>query len=543
MVRVPHETRECPGRGTAGALNSVPQRSTTSLRLLTRDECNDALNSLRIAYVTNRHLDDYISADWLVDLGTRLAFGPLTNRAAGRAAAELACLIAESETLMDDVRDYLLDQADHVSAFRDMAEALGPPAAAIEPDAAPVRRVDLTPWLDGSFTPPEPTVGAQRDDLARMLYPGRWHTCVGLTAAGKSWLALAHARAELEAGRTVVYLHFEEDLPGGTVSRLLAIGVPPAVIRERFVWLSCDRMWQAGELAAELAPVLGSAGFEGIGIVVLDGQNAACTRHGQDPNLPIAVGWYRDRFVGPAARTGAAVLSLGHPPKAKDRQDERHGFGSTAWLDEVDGVGFRLVGSKDHPILRGASGSASLYVVKDRYGSVARIGSPDSGREGWTYVGSLVVDDSGVSEHTSIRLASPTDRPAEAASGSHDDEHVLDIVCGLADQGITPTLRGVRAESKLRNAATADALERLVNAGKLIESTGSRGARLFSPSDIAVTGSHLKVGEPGTGQAATVPGTSGNRSEPVETSPGGSADDSPGQDGRGSIPSHPGAPR
>ena len=43
-----------------------------------------------------------------------------------------------------------------------------------------------------------------------------------------------------------------------------------------------------------------------------------------------------------------------------------HGFGSTAWLDEVDGVGFRMVPSK-HPMVIGGKSYSELYVVKDRY--------------------------------------------------------------------------------------------------------------------------------------------------------------------------------
>jgi len=280
---------------------------------------------------------------------------------------------------------------------------LTPPPGPAENSPRTSRRVDLTPYLNGTYVAPEPSAGAIRDDGAYLLYPGRWHTCVGLTGSGKSWLALAHVRDEmLNAGRTVVYVHFEESSPAGTLGRLRSLGLAPELLVERFVWLDNDRMWERGEMGAELASLAP-------GLVILDGQNAASVRHGKGPSDPETVGWFRDRFVTPAVASGAAVLSLGHPPKAKDRQDERHGYGASGWLDEVDGVGFRLTAAKGHPIRRGASGSATLHSVKDRYGSVERHGVLESGREQWWYLGSLVVDDSGLNVgSTSIRLAAPS---------------------------------------------------------------------------------------------------------------------------------------
>lgn len=349
------------------------------------------------------------------------------------------------------------------------------------------RRVDLRPFLDGSYRPPEPSRGAERDGGARLLYPGRWHTVVGLTAAGKSWLALVHARDEMAAWRSVVYLHFEEHSPAGTVDRLLAIGAPREAVAERFMWLDCDRMWERGELAHELVDLAP-------GLVVLDGINAACTRHGFDPGTVEAVGWYRDRFVTPAVAAGAAVLSLGHPPKARDRQDERHGYGSTAWLDECDGVGFRLVASKS-PIRRGGSGMANLLSVKDRYGSVERLGRPD-GREGWVYLGSLVVDDTG--EATKARLSAPEPIMSPIGGPPQDalDELADRVVAHLAgmpdgsyesEGRLGDALRAARVRHTERDLAAA--LTRLELAGRLVRVPGSRRARGGRLVDLETTAS------------------------------------------------------
>lgn len=255
-----------------------------------------------------------------------------------------------------------------------------------------VRRVDPSPWLDGTHVAPEPTVGVVRNDSTidgwggHLLYAGAWHTVVGPTESGKSWFAIAHLAEEMRAGRSVAYAHFEESNMGSTVARLIGLGLDKELIRERFAWLDCNERWAPGEFGEALGAI-----WPDPSIVVLDGIIAACTRHGQDPEKVGSVGWYRETFVVPATMNGAAVLSLGHPAKGRERATERHGFGSTAWLDEVDGVGFRLEPHPAHPIRRGASGTALLYSAKDRHGGTSRHGTPDR-REGWVYLGSLCVD-------------------------------------------------------------------------------------------------------------------------------------------------------
>ena len=281
--------------------------------------------------------------------------------------------------------------------------------------------MDLGPFLDGTYVTPEPSAGAVREDGVTLLYPGRWHTLIAPTETGKSWWALWHAMHEINAGRYVVYAHFEEASGLGTVGRLLQMGVDKERIREYFVWFSCTTRWQSGEFAAELGALICGPLNVAPALVILDGINAACSMHQWPVDKTEAVGEYRAQFVSPATARDIAVLSLGHPPKQRGREDERHGFGSTAWLDEVDGVGFRLLPTKDKRIAKGATGMSILHTVKDRYGEVSRRGLyRDGDGEGWRYMGAFVVDDSGA--NTRIRLTQPrdedavTDTPADVAS-------------------------------------------------------------------------------------------------------------------------------
>jgi hypothetical protein len=87
-------------------------------------------------------------------------------------------------------------------------------------------------------------------------------------------------------------------------------------------------------------------------LAVLDGINAACGTHGWDVSVNSSVGEYRNMFVFPLTSLGTAVLSLGHPPKAANRQSESYSYGAAGWLNDVDGVGYRLTSSRT-PIGKG----------------------------------------------------------------------------------------------------------------------------------------------------------------------------------------------
>ena len=331
------------------------------------------------------------------------------------------------------------------------------------------RRVDLTPYLDGSYTPPVPSVGEHRDCGHQMLYPGRWHTVVALNASGKSWFALWHVVGELRAGHTVAYAHFEETHPGGTIARLrlMAPDLSVEALQERFVWLDCSSPWTQGEFARALP--------EEPSLVVLDGINAAASQHGYDASDIKAPGAYRGLFVTPSVKAGAAVLSLGHPPKAKDRQGERHGFGSTAWLDEVDGVGFRMEAAKKKPIRRGQDGYSMLYVVKDRYGQVEELGALDEERDaGWYKLGAFHVDST---EEGRVRarlgVVDVTPEGEQKDRVDHLADAVLELLALPKHSGRFGSQRELATALKAAKVAftasdLAPALERLVDRGQVV---------------------------------------------------------------------------
>ena len=59
--------------------------------------------------------------------------------------------------------------------------------------------IDLGPYLAGTIVTPQPTLGMERSDGVRFIYPGREHAVLGETESGKTWFALGCVVPELMA--------------------------------------------------------------------------------------------------------------------------------------------------------------------------------------------------------------------------------------------------------------------------------------------------------------------------------------------------------
>jgi hypothetical protein len=178
--------------------------------------------------------------------------------------------------------------------------------------------------------------------------------------------------------------------------------------------------------------------------------------HGWPVKEPESVGAYRVMFVHPLTKVGAAVLSLGHPPKAMNRQSESYSYGAAGWLNDVDGVGYRMTASKT-PIGKGRKGSSALYVVKDRYGEVERWGELQTG-DGmpWHYMGQFVVDDT-LPEDTSGSIPKTTCRitvPAKNEDGTGRDK--IDGLCDDIMTHLRATTGRFETVNKLKDALRAE---------------------------------------------------------------------------------------
>jgi len=379
--------------------------------------------------------------------------------------------------------------------------------------------VDLGPYLRGEVQRPEPTVGLARDDMLRLIYPGKEHVVFGEMECGKSWLCVACAAAELLAGNHVLYVHFEDD-PADTVDRMVMLDVPADVILRRFHFVAPERK-VGGEALDKLLTFRPS-------LVILDGVNEGMSLHGWAIREEDGAALFRRHLVRPFIRAGAAVLSADHVVKDRQARD-RYALGSIHKGNALTGSAILLENAD--PFGRGLRGRSHVYVTKDRPGFLRRNGK--AGKiPGKTYLGEMVVDDTrlwvpfleltwfaGKDRAGDLDEADPVDQHAE------DDDYVLGLVRELTEAtGAPVTQRGVRAKSKLGTDKTVDALERLVFGKRLVRMTGPRGAHLFSvpdgldhaptgtgpPSEGPVTRTSQRTSGPGD------PRTTPDHSGPVE---------------------------
>jgi hypothetical protein len=365
------------------------------------------------------------------------------------------------------------DAADHIAADRGLGDFLPyvftPEEAADEEPAS--RWMNLDGYLDGTITSPDATIGGTRDDMIQFLYPGRWHTCIGLTTAGKTWWALWHVKAALEAGEHVIYVHFEEPRPDSTISRLITLGVDKEVIRKRLHFPE-DRPWETGEMEREVALLEDTPMF-----AVLDGINTACGNQGWDVEKNAAVVAYRAMFVAPLTRIGTTVLSLGHPVKAMRRQSESYSYGAAGWLNDVDGCSYRMTAGS-MPIGRGKKGGSALHSVKDRHGQVERWGEQQEG-EGtpWYYMGQFIVDNTPMADlagkaQTVCHLTVPA-KSEEGGGKDRTDFLADDVLTYLRETtGKFPTFNALHTKLRARNLKFSKsdlpvALQKLMDRGVL----------------------------------------------------------------------------
>lgn len=221
--------------------------------------------------------------------------------------------------------------------------------------------VEPTPYLDGTYQPPQPTELLRTDGLG-LLYPGRINLLFGESEVGKGWVALHAVAQALDRGAGVLYLDFE-DYPDTIYARLLALGATTVQLAERFRYIRPDAaLDQAGQDAltatlADLEPDL----------VIIDGVTGAMSMHALDTNSATDVDAFYSLLGEPLATTGAAVVLIDHVPKATEGRGKGP-IGSQHKRARVSG------GSYEVAVVRrfapGRAGHLRISIDKDRLGAV-----------------------------------------------------------------------------------------------------------------------------------------------------------------------------
>ncbi|WP_170931498.1 AAA family ATPase [Aeromicrobium sp. PE09-221] len=252
---------------------------------------------------------------------------------------------------------------------------------------------ELQDVLADSYEPETPTICRRIKSDVALFYPGRVHALISESEAGKTWLALHAAHQELEAGRVVYYLDFE-DTRHGVVRRLISMGCPPEVIERGFRYIQPDEAFKPVREA-----VLAALRRDRPSLVVVDGVTEAMVQNSWKQNANDEIAEFFQILLRPMAATGAAVVMLDHLPKSEEGSAGRGAIGGVAKLNGIDGAAYRL--KPVRPIVKGREGLSRVTIDKDRPGEVKRHQDDKKG------IADLIVD-SDEDDGVQVFLALPT---------------------------------------------------------------------------------------------------------------------------------------
>lgn len=224
--------------------------------------------------------------------------------------------------------------------------------------------IDLAWYLEAGVTAIEATVGHRTDGVA-LAYPGRVSGVIGEPESLKGWLVLLVIAHVLADGGRALYVDFE-DSPTGIAERLLALGVPPDVIRERLSYRRPDGPFGVAE-RADLESWLA----DGCDLAVIDGVTEALAWHSLKSASDVDIADFLRLLPRWIAARGPAVLLVDHV--IKDAQTRgRWATGSGHKVNGIDGVlySLRVIDTFGRATAGPRTGRARLTINKDRPGAV-----------------------------------------------------------------------------------------------------------------------------------------------------------------------------
>ncbi|XQE79544.1 DNA primase [Streptomyces microflavus] len=337
---------------------------------------------------------------------------------------------------------------------------------------------DLRSVLDGTYTPPQPSVG-RRDDGVGLFYPGRMNSVASESEAGKTWFALIACLQEINAGNHVLYLDFEDDA-GGVVGRLLCLGALPPDILDRFHYVRPEN--QMGPVdAVDLEAVLQKQPT----LAIVDGVTEGMSLFGLELKDNTDIAKFGRMLLRPLMNSGAAVVTLDHVVKSAENRG-RYSIGGVHKLNGLNGVMYIL--ENRTPFGIGVTGKSTIRVAKDRPGQIRKNGLSHSSGMHW-YADLVVKSES--QEYAEAHLYSPRVRDEEAREDDEDQKRIngikrkiLDAI-GKAREPLTG--KGVEDRVVGKAADIRRALADLVDSGHVAACPGPRNATLHSIPAPAAT--------------------------------------------------------
>jgi hypothetical protein len=233
---------------------------------------------------------------------------------------------------------------------------------------------------DGTEPPPPepPSIGG-------LLYARKRHVFVGEPDSGKTWLALALAVEEVEAGNVAVIVDADGNGGGVVLERLRALGLTDGQIRRHVRYIAPVEPMLDPPILADVERMVAA---EAITLVTGDSVDALLALHDLDPNSTVDCEHFYRQIVDRWGAHGAAVLLLDHVVKNREQRG-RFAIGSQRKTGRAEVVlGLEIA----TPLTRGGRGVVKIATHKDRPGYLARpklgevvlVSDAESGRVSWT---------------------------------------------------------------------------------------------------------------------------------------------------------------
>jgi hypothetical protein len=342
--------------------------------------------------------------------------------------------------------------------FDDLRTAdAGPPA--VDPSLWPI---DLTTVVAGNYAQPAPTI-LHRDDGQALIYPGEVNGIHGPSGEGKGWVALWAAVEQMRAGHVVVLVDLEDNAPS-IVARLRTLGASDSDMLERLVYIRPTVGLQG---LIEVEHLLLVVEERRPSLVIVDSLGEAFGLDGIDEDRDAEVGpWYR-RVARRIAEAGPAVALVDHSTKAND--NPLFPSGSKRKRAAITGASYLVTATK--ALVAGQGGRLRLTCAKDRHGTYRRNEAVADFVMTPTQTGGL-----------GVRLYTP-DAAAEAQPAVELAVRAAVRAARSAGRPLSLTLLTETMAIKSRAELKRAGIDLAVSRGLLVESTGSRNARLFTVAE------------------------------------------------------------
>lgn len=335
---------------------------------------------------------------------------------------------------------------------------------------------NLAPYLDGTYTPPVPTLFTRTDNVA-LLYPGLVHDIHGESESGKSLLIQTETARQLQAGNNVAYIDYESDA-GQIIERLTLMGCTHKQIADGLTYIRPEQSPYTTREQHAFRTLLTHT----YTLAIIDGVTDALTQEGaaSKDNDDIAR-WHRHIPRTIARHTGAAVILIDHVTKNTDTRG-RFAIGGQTKMAAIDGASY--LAEVVHPLGRGMKGTITLRVAKDRPGSIR----PKSGTyrpSDRTQEAARITIDSTDPERIITTINPPEQTMEDTDEKSVRFTHLMEKLARIVQNFTEPisvreVMKIYREDGgKAKTATILKSINDLLDDGYLIEKEGPRNSRLL----------------------------------------------------------------